>query len=306
MAYVPKAEGEVLLIGLGAQKAASTWLWEQLAAHPDVHLQLPKEHHYWDVVRTPFNWAFSVIAEVRRARTERARGIFRLREFWSAEARAERARLVAYEGLFTGDVNDHGRYLAYLSFSREGQRVVGDITPEYALLTRETYAEILAVHPDVRFVYILRDPVDRLWSGVRFRLRHLVERGVMAREGLLEAFKRALEGPEQLDNRYSRYDLTIQALEAAVPRERILYLFYETMFEPSEIARVEAFLGLEGIATSDERVNTQERILDLPDGLAARAAASLSECYDFCGRRFGDAVPAAWHMPRLKDTGPAA
>lgn len=35
-------------LGIGAMKAATTWVWQQLADHPEVELLPPKEYHYFD------------------------------------------------------------------------------------------------------------------------------------------------------------------------------------------------------------------------------------------------------------------
>lgn len=35
-------------LGIGAQKAGTTWLWENLDAHPEVYMARPKEVHYFD------------------------------------------------------------------------------------------------------------------------------------------------------------------------------------------------------------------------------------------------------------------
>jgi hypothetical protein len=35
-------------LGIGAQKAGTSWLWKNLAHHPGLHLPEPKEHHYFD------------------------------------------------------------------------------------------------------------------------------------------------------------------------------------------------------------------------------------------------------------------
>lgn len=46
-----------------------------------------------------------------------------------------------------------------------------DITPAYALLSRETVAQVHAALPHLRVVFILRDPVPRAWSAIRMYLR---------------------------------------------------------------------------------------------------------------------------------------
>lgn len=36
-------------LGIGAQKAATTWLYEHLSAHPSIHFPAGKEAHFWDM-----------------------------------------------------------------------------------------------------------------------------------------------------------------------------------------------------------------------------------------------------------------
>jgi hypothetical protein len=43
--------------GIGAQKAGTTWLYEMLKAHPQIHLPARKEVHYWDLQsERPLEW----------------------------------------------------------------------------------------------------------------------------------------------------------------------------------------------------------------------------------------------------------
>ncbi len=56
-------------------------------------------------------------------------------------------------------------YLDYLG-AGQGAAVVGDITPAYGLLSVERLRAMAALG-ETRFLYILRDPVARLWSHVR-------------------------------------------------------------------------------------------------------------------------------------------
>lgn len=42
-----------LFLGIGAQKAGTTWLFHQLRRHPDVHFPRGKELHYWNRAELP-------------------------------------------------------------------------------------------------------------------------------------------------------------------------------------------------------------------------------------------------------------
>jgi hypothetical protein len=47
----PGSVGQVDFIGIGSQKAATTWLFEHLRQHPGTRFPVGKEFHYWDVRR---------------------------------------------------------------------------------------------------------------------------------------------------------------------------------------------------------------------------------------------------------------
>ncbi len=60
----------------------------------------------------------------------------------------------------------------YLSVFRPGAgKLKGDLTANYALLPRSTIRLIHALRPDLKLIYLMRDPVDRAWSHARFDYR---------------------------------------------------------------------------------------------------------------------------------------
>ncbi|MBK8086034.1 MAG: sulfotransferase [Devosia sp.] len=52
-----------------------------------------------------------------------------------------------------------------------GDRVEGDITPAYGFQPPETIAEVRALLPALRLVYLYRNPIERAWSHARMDLR---------------------------------------------------------------------------------------------------------------------------------------
>src|SRR5262245_8764381 len=103
-------------LGIGAQKAGTTWLHENLRTHPVLSFPHGTEIHFWDA--------------------QRDRGID-----W-------------YRSLFVSS-----------------DRVEGEITPAYAILPPRQVAEIAATFPDLRLIYILRNPIDRAWSSALMALQ---------------------------------------------------------------------------------------------------------------------------------------
>lgn len=48
----------------------------------------------------------------------------------------------------------------------------GEITPAYAILSHELIAEVRREFPDIRLLYLMRNPVDRAWSGALMAVQH--------------------------------------------------------------------------------------------------------------------------------------
>lgn len=63
---------------------------------------------------------------------------------------------------------------AYASWFEPGRdRIAGEVTPGYSILTRERIAFVRKVMPDVRLILTVRDPVERSWSAARRVLQKL-------------------------------------------------------------------------------------------------------------------------------------
>ena len=283
---------------VGAQKAGTTWLYRALSRHPEVHLSRIKEVHYWDAIHHPH----------RRYHVEQAERMVDALERGSAAARLVRrlrpglSRYAAdgrrYRRMFQSAGGDHRSYQSYLLAEWGGEPVVGDISPGYATMRREGFAAMDAASPDARFVFILRDPVARLWSNVRHnRSRGFLPGGPGA--DLNAAFRSYLDDRDCGPFQRSDYARTIRELEAAVPRERIAYFFYETLFEEAEMARLAGFLGIAPIrADLAARVNPGADGSVAPDpDLAAVARARFASAYAFAAERFGRTLPAGWSGP---------
>lgn len=294
--FAPLAQVESLFFGIGAQKAATTWLHDYLLDHPGVVVPQvgvgSKELHYWDSVRPPFKTAYlDMIASRERQRRWRNLAI----QLVGDRGRRDRERQWALygEALRSGGVS-HRAYLELLFFRWKGQAAVGEISPAYALLDRDTLAEMAGLSEKTKFIFIMRDPVDRLLSGLRFILN---ESGrPVTPESLTAALRQALEDDGNLAVAKSRYQDTISRVESVVPSGRVSYLFFETLFQQQELDRLTAFLKV-----APRRGDPDRQIhigggkdAAVPPELLAQARTRLDPTYSFIGARFGARVPAAW------------
>ena len=62
------------------------------------------------------------------------------------------------------------------NFKAGGRKKKGEITPEYSILPLERIRFIRQILPDVRLIFIMRNPVDRVWSAARRVLSRLPDR----------------------------------------------------------------------------------------------------------------------------------
>lgn len=286
---------DTFLFIVGAQKAGTTWLYRNLRQTQFVHFR-ENETHYWDVVRQPFSdWDRQGRAG-STAKTNLMKRILRLAGKSATEI-AEYVESRRYQGKYSGHPYHHEAYKSYLAKGHRGQPVICDSTPSYALCSQRTFAEMNGMHPSTKFIFIMRDPVHRMWSGVRhrfrYRLRAADDEGYVAR-----AFLEALEDPFHPDRRRSDYAATLRNLYGAVPRDRVLCLFFESLFSQATMDRICEFIGIPKAPIDRGVVNEGVTpTIGLDEQLHREALDVFAETYDYCFREFGERVPDAWNAP---------
>lgn len=281
--------GPTYLFGLGATKAGTTWLHRYLAGHPECHLRAIKELHYFDSVE---GGSFARQLKVNRAKVEKF-----TRELATASgARAARLEstlvdLVEWISVLTGPLKDVSRYQGYLVRGAGQARLVGDITPSYAELPTGRLAQMQGLAAETRFVYVLREPVSRLWSHVRMiaaRSRVEDHEAETAR-----VFERVLAGEPSEVSRRSDYAGALTRMGQAIAPARLLVLFQEQMHSLPGIERLCAFLGIRPHAADLTARVHEGAALPMTAGQKARARAFLAPQYDFVASALPD-MPESW------------
>ncbi|MHA7874964.1 sulfotransferase family protein [Roseivivax sp.] len=287
-----------MLFVIGAQKAGTTFLHQALAQTPEVHLPPVKELHYFDIRRGCGKLTFAA-----RAR-ELARAADALELAGPAPARLERARaaaaLIAMQSgapAGTQSPDRHAAYLTYLAEGHAGARYIADITPAYAVLPAADFADMASIGA-ARFVFVLRDPVARMWSQLRMATR--AELGPGAPAATLAASARARAEALIRSGRLPRveradYARTLGALDRAVPRARQHILFYEDLVRDARaFGALCDFLEIApGAPDLGRRVNPGVN-LPLPPDLESAFATAFAPQYAMVRARFGSQVPEEW------------
>ncbi|WP_319824212.1 sulfotransferase [Thalassovita sp.] len=281
------SEPPTLFFGIGAQKAGTSWLHSYLNKHPDAAVPRGKELHYW----TRDKGASLGVAKRLKAQLKT------LREEGKPRPGAMKRRLK----LLQTEDPSHKLYADILFKRYTGQKLVGEITPDYADLDRETFADMSALNSDTRFVFLMRDPVERLHSSMRKRLRNRLEvdRGrQFSNEEILEELRALLFRKNSAAVRRSSYDRTIEELEAAVSTDKIGYFFYEDIFEKRSAADICDFLGIEAVPGDfDTKVNPGNPSAaddEFDKAFRTLALERLMPVYQYMEKKFGDRLPNAW------------
>ncbi|WP_061960875.1 sulfotransferase [Demequina flava] len=223
------------MLGVGAQKAATTWLYDYLRRSPQFVHRLFKEYHVFDS---------SDAATQEWSRKK----VFRLSAENSANAKLQkssqakhllRASMVLHPKHYYG-------YFDTLLCSGPEFRLAADVTPAYALLSADRYAKIRTAFKRrgirARAVFLMRDPVERAYSQVRMEHRRDPERFTVPPE---QALRDLYTHPGTAAR--GRYDQTIANLEQAFPDSDLHYEFYERLFSKEAVGRVCEFLVVDYI-----------------------------------------------------------
>jgi hypothetical protein len=218
-------------VGIGVQKAGTTWWHDLIVAHPQVSARpgLHKERHYFDR--------------------------FASKSFCPSDA-------AGYHGWFP----------------RRLGTVAGEWTPDYVHLAWVP-ALLAQSAPETRLLVLLRDPVERLRSGLS---HHRTQRGRLTAEAWADAVDRGF------------YDRQLAGWATWFSPDRFLVLQYERcVADPAgELARTYRFLGLDPFVPDglSRRVSATRDLVPLPEDVRRR----LVDLYR------GDVTALAENQPKLE------
>lgn len=223
-----------LLIGIGAQKAGTTWLFETLASHPRVSRPPVKEIHYFDHVHL----GTRALTRRRQQMAERLHTAYpdEVAAYRSYNRLPDEAGLAGSLRFAFGKVDDDW----YRGLSA-GRGMFLDLTPAYAVLPREGFAHMRQLSQDLHVIFVLREPVDRMLSQLRFRHRPEVQRYQnrvpRSLDDMDEDSLIALANNKGVVARTAYAD-TLRKLWAIVPKEHTSVFFYDDLCEsPRNFAR---------------------------------------------------------------------
>ena len=234
----------VFLLGLGAQKAGTSWLHTQLNRRRDADFGFLKEYHIHDALTLP---AAGFSGRSRRS-------LLKPRT-WRRQRFLDRPE----------------RYYAYFAglLRRPGIQLTGDITPSYCGLSAST---LLTIHAGfinqgipVKPLFLMRDPIERIVSSLRMQRR---KQGLQDSAGEIQALRDLCrERPERINLR-SDYGHTLTALQDSFGLKQCFIGTYEQLFHRDCWAELCRFLGVRYQEPQwEQRVNVSRTDTDLPEEL---------------------------------------
>jgi hypothetical protein len=127
------------LLCVGAQKAGTLWLYRQLEPHPDFWMPPVKELHYLDNLNRTKRHGEPRSKDERDACFLESIKDLRMRRHI--------------------DLDSYGRL-----FRHKGPLLSGDISPTYSTLSDEIIERVVDHFPNLKVIFLARDPVERAWS----------------------------------------------------------------------------------------------------------------------------------------------
>ena len=264
------------ILGVGAQKAGTTWLHDYLVSRDDVDMGFMKEYHVFDTKTLEECAGFR--RKLDRAVIERSKNGY---EQWRENTFVRRLEFIDYPE----------KYFDYFAdiLSQDGINYTGDITPSYSGLKSETLSyikdEFAKRDIEVFPIFLMRDPVDRLRSSMKMRFRK--KNITPSQKQELAAMRRTCG--EKGDRIRSNYRGTMEKLDS-VFGDRVYYGFYENLFCNKSVFAICDYLGLDrkpGIYNVRKNASPSKNIL--PSQTMASFVKHYREQYKYCRKRFGRA-----------------
>jgi len=236
------------ILGVGAQKSGTTWLYEYLKHSKNVDMGTHKEYHIWSARYRPYG-LFSDWYITDKTSVEHDPGML----------------------FIFNMINEHGFYENYFkSLLTDQINVTGDISPSYCGLSYRNFLDIKqrieSAGFDLKVVFILRDPVERCWSQAKMGAFRKNERDWSI------FFK---DNFKTLPYKYrTEYDKSIPVLEKVFDKDHLFIVLYEEMFTIEKLKQLSAFCGVDYDLSFRNKKFMQTNYYPIQETLA-------EECYNF-------------------------
>jgi Sulfotransferase family len=252
---------------IGVHKGGTTWLYQQLDSHPDFWMPPLKELHYFDQ-----------LSRVQRSSSPRCRD------------ERDRRFLESINSLSAKPYLDLEHYAQI--FEPKGALLSGDISPNYSTLGNDVIRRVVRYFPNLKVIFLARDPVERLWSHLSMEVHYHqiesfdvtdideIDRNLLRRGLMLRSY------PSTIVARWKRY---------VHPDRFRIYFFDDLQRNPTELRRgILDFLGADPDKANDRVLadNSWPAVGKLPltDKVRSHLAQFFKKELKTCAARLGGAA----------------
>jgi hypothetical protein len=225
--------------------SATTWLYNNLRFHPNIWLTPIKELDFFN-------------ADMLSFKKKRRRYVRNLRFRFSRITR----KLVTLDTSLLRDLRWDGHFFLrrrtndwYIKLFRPlAGQISGEATPTYALLRTEKIREIQRMNPDIKMIYLLRNPMDRSWSAaIKYSAR--IKKRLLSEVSDEEIYENL--NSTRIVERTNHFK-SLGNWETVFGPDQIFIDFFENVInEPKDLLlRIYEFLG---VTTSEEFVSPKVR-----------------------------------------------
>ena len=286
------------VICIGAQKAGTRWLYDQLAFHPAFWMPPVKELHFFDGAKPGLRKAKRLqgridkdLDKVNRMRVEDAAQPLGARDL---------RFMAGYLSLFTDKALKKDKAAATEAyahlFDEKGAQLAGDVTPAYSKLGDDEVRRIAARFPEARVVFLMREPVERAWSALGMAARQTKSK--IKPPVTVEMVRRFL-GRKDVVGRSFPSQTVARWRKFAGPGRFECYFFDDLRTDPAGLrSRILAFLGADPTLPSGDlepgfNRKSKSVKLDLTDEIRAALVAHFAEEIRACADTLGGPA-VAW------------
>lgn len=273
-------------IGIGAQKAGTSWLHAQLQSFPGVWMPPVKEIHYFD---RGLPWTRFPSAQLSARLTDSQWPLWAMSELRGRACGAQIQDLAWWTRYYLGDYDDAW----YQSLFAEAplQAVTGEFTPQYALCDLTAVAHMHAVAPRAKIILQVRNPVDRFWSQCQMnQTRQILSHRV---DDILGDFRSPRGRPR------GDYATTILNFTQKYAPDDILLVFFEAITRsPARLLQdVADFLGVQAHLPPPDalarKVNAADNHSSMPEAVRVTVAEAYARGLQVLSDVFGG-YAATW------------
>jgi len=284
---------KIFLLGVGAQKAGTTWLHSELSRTRWFEPGFSKEYHIFDVLFLPeLKCMKNKIHEKLRYELDAGR--------FASNGQSKFTNSLKLS--FYDSLENYFNYFDYLFLKDSATQIVGDFTPSYSMLPMKTFRLIKESLESrgfqVKIIFGMRDPFNRIYSQLRMSIRNQKRKGNhLLPDSSIDQLLLSYYQKKGVELR-TRYDLTIQALEAIFPQEDIYYFFYENLFCSDCSSDIARFLAVPNFNPnfSLRKNSSPYPKVDLQMNTIKQVVDYYYHVYTFIAEKFGADAIIKWSV----------